>query len=275
MYGRYDSCRVVLIAVVLLGGVNRRAQMTMVRVVPLISIIAVSICGLLASTDAFVTRHGDQHALYLPAQSYPSTLTSSTSLAATSPNKKRRRRKTKPSTSDELPEFELRDEITIEEGPTTKKREAGTFLNDPFDGDITPSMMASSSAMGSARSLKDLLKDRAIEKNIDFDEPSQAAEELPDLLAMARQQQEPGKKKKRQAARIAAAEAAKAAEEKTNIFAKIPFIVDEKGNVSGVKILENGTWLGIGLLVAWEIYINSPFFERAQPMIPVVYDLLA
>ena len=39
-----------------------------------------------------------------------------------------------------------------------------------------------------------------------------------------------------------------------------------------VKLLENGAWVGIGLLVLWEIYINSPLFDRAMPMIPPVYD---
>jgi hypothetical protein len=42
--------------------------------------------------------------------------------------------------------------------------------------------------------------------------------------------------------------------------------------VNILKLLENGAWVGIGLLVLWEFYINSPFFERAAPLIPVVYD---
>ena len=41
-----------------------------------------------------------------------------------------------------------------------------------------------------------------------------------------------------------------------------------------VKVTEHGAWVGIGLLVVWEIYINSPFFDRAAPLIPVVYDTL-
>jgi hypothetical protein len=40
------------------------------------------------------------------------------------------------------------------------------------------------------------------------------------------------------------------------------------------QILENGAWIGIALLILWELYLNSPFFERAAPMAPVVYDLL-
>ena len=42
--------------------------------------------------------------------------------------------------------------------------------------------------------------------------------------------------------------------------------------VNVLKLLENGAWVGIGLLVAWEIYINSPFFERAAPLIPPVFE---
>ena len=38
-----------------------------------------------------------------------------------------------------------------------------------------------------------------------------------------------------------------------------------------VKLIENSTWIGIGALVLWEVYINSPLFERAAPMAPVVY----
>ena len=47
----------------------------------------------------------------------------------------------------------------------------------------------------------------------------------------------------------------------------------DTGEVKPLKIVEAGAWLGIFLLVAWEIYINSPFFERAAPLIPVVYEL--
>ena len=49
----------------------------------------------------------------------------------------------------------------------------------------------------------------------------------------------------------------------------------EKSPFEGVnilKLLENGAWVGIGLLVLWEFYINSPLFDRALPLIPVVYD---
>ncbi len=33
-------------------------------------------------------------------------------------------------------------------------------------------------------------------------------------------------------------------------------------------------WLGIILLIVWEAYINSPLFERAAPLAPVVFELV-
>ncbi|GMI36187.1 hypothetical protein TrCOL_g6975 [Triparma columacea] len=38
-----------------------------------------------------------------------------------------------------------------------------------------------------------------------------------------------------------------------------------------IKVVEKATWAGIAGLVIWEAYINSPLFERAAPMAPVVY----
>lgn len=46
---------------------------------------------------------------------------------------------------------------------------------------------------------------------------------------------------------------------------------DETKEVNYLKLLENGTWAGIGALFLWEIYINSPLFDRAAPMAPIVY----
>ena len=30
-------------------------------------------------------------------------------------------------------------------------------------------------------------------------------------------------------------------------------------------------WVGIASLIGWEAFINSPLFERAAPLAPVVY----
>ena len=88
-------------------------------------------------------------------------------------------------------------------------------------------------------------------------------------------EQKVGSKRARAEARRAAAiEAERAAEEEKSFLQKVPQFLDEKGEVSPIKILESGTWVGIGILVLWEVYINSPFFERAAPMAPVVYELL-
>jgi hypothetical protein len=106
-----------------------------------------------------------------------------------------------------------------------------------------------------------------------------------------------GTKKARQAVRKAAAIASKEEEEEESILSKLPFVIDEKGEVNAVKVccrtirkcrfnrsfpanfmslqvLEAGAWLGIFSLVAWEFYINSPLFDRAGPMAPVIYDKL-
>ena len=88
-------------------------------------------------------------------------------------------------------------------------------------------------------------------------------------------EQKVGSKRARAEARRAAAiEAERAAEEEKSFLQNVPQFLDEKGEVSAIKILESGTWVGIGILVLWEVYINSPFFERAAPMAPVVYELL-
>jgi uncharacterized membrane protein len=52
----------------------------------------------------------------------------------------------------------------------------------------------------------------------------------------------------------------------------VPFLKSDREN-SALKLVENFTWLSIFALVAWEIYINSPFFQRAAPLSPIVYDL--
>ena len=46
---------------------------------------------------------------------------------------------------------------------------------------------------------------------------------------------------------------------------------DEDPGVLLFKVLQKGTWGAIIILILWEAYINSPFFERAAPAIPVVF----
>jgi hypothetical protein len=124
------------------------------------------------------------------------------------------------SNSGELPDFELDDG---EETPKAKKVNLKPDV-------ITPAMMGSSNRP--ERSINDLLSDRALEASFEFDEPDDPS--LPDLAAIAKPSEPtPGKKKARRAAAIAAKEDE---EEEVNIFANLPFVSDEAGNFSTVKV---------------------------------------
>ena len=174
--------------------------------------------------------------------------------------KKRRKRKIE-SSSDELPDFEIRDG----DAPTPKKKSENKSRI--VDGEeITDAMMGSSNQR--VRSVRELISDRQLESKFEFDDDAEAAD-LPDLAITG--QPAMGRKKARQAARQAAAEAARKEAEQRNFFENFDFLTNEQGKVTPVKILEAGTWAGIFLLIAWEVYINSPLFDRAAPMAPVVY----
>lgn len=177
------------------------------------------------------------------------------------PKKRRRRRKEssqspQPVDSD-LPEFDLDDQA---EEPN--KNMASAPLGDP--NEISINMMGGNSSP--TKSVDQLIADRSLEAKLEFEASSD--DSLPDLLAV--KNQEPGKKKRRQQERIAQAQAAKE-EEEENFLSKIPLVTDDDGKLAPLKVLENATWLGIFLLIAWEVYINSPLFDRAAPMAPVVY----
>eukprot|EP00536_Pseudo-nitzschia_multiseries_P016282 jgi/Psemu1/328187/estExt_fgenesh1_pg.C_10640001 len=139
---------------------------------------------------------------------------------------------------------------------------------------------------GAQRSLDELISDRALESKLEFDD-EEVDPNIPDFIDLAKASSttpigdgssvvgEIGKKKQRRAERVANAIAAKEAEESEKSFLyNIPQILNEKGEVSAIKILEQGAWTGIFLLIGWEVYINSPLFERAAPMAPIVYELL-
>lgn len=214
-------------------------------------------------------------------------------------SKKRRRKKpssppssdspsSSSSSSEELPDFDLdevggHDSAAASESPATKQKKpvpSGATSSDPL-GEISANMMGSADAP--KKSINQLLSDRSLESKLQFDETSPEGEPLPDLAALTKQQREEerrtglpsptSKKRARQEARRAAAAAAREQEEEEEgILARLPFIRDEEGKVSPLKILENSTWACIGMLVLWELYINSPFFDRAAPMAPVVYQ---
>ena len=175
------------------------------------------------------------------------------------------------------------------------------MASDPSDASVNMSnpkvmeaMKGSMPGVASAGSTEDLLRNRDLEKSFKFDDTN-VKEDLPSLGQLAGKkgrgggvgstepsspgsfvvEQKVGSKRARAEARRAAAiEAERAAEEEKSFLQKVPQFLDEKGEVSPIKILESGTWVGIGILVLWEVYINSPFFERAAPMAPVVYELL-
>jgi hypothetical protein len=205
--------------------------------------------------------------------------------------------------SDDLPDFDL-----DEDDPDAKAVKSSSMSSSSStasssapllgEGEISSAMMGSSDAP--TKSIRELLSDRSLESKLKFDVTNDGdAEPLPDLVELQRQKKQKqsssslqstanamsvgdttsgegmgSRKKSRQAQRQAAAAARQQQEEEDsfgNPLAKIPFLLNEKGEVAGTKILEAGAWLGIFLLVAWELYINSPFFDRAAPITPVVY----
>jgi hypothetical protein len=132
--------------------------------------------------------------------------------------------------SGELPDFELDDDEEAESA--AKKRKAISRNPD----EITPAMMGSSNAP--VGSIRDLLVDRSLESKLKFEEEEEDSS-IPDLIAMSRSAQQDGAqtgtKKARQADRRAAAIEAKDADEKS-FFTNLPFVSDEKGNFSTVKV---------------------------------------
>lgn len=222
----------------------------------------------------------------------PAATTNSRSFVFVTPplaaKKKRRRKQDTPAApsggdGDELPEFDIldEDEEAAPEKSTAAAPSVSEFsLPDAAAEAISPSMMGGSlSGSTRAGSVSDLLKDRSLEGAMDFTEDG-GDEDLPDFASYARGRGDGGgpapiyeSKAARKEARVAAAIARqeKEAEEEDNILKKIPGFGED---VTPIKFVENGTWLSIGVLIAWEVYINSPFFQRAAPMAPVVFDQL-
>ena len=256
------------------------------QVVTLLTLLSASL--LLDSSVAFT-------AAPIQRSAAPCLTTTTTTTTTQLDAKKRRRRKTDDdspaSDEDDLPDFVIDNP---EESPVERKKKADSsssaskvMMTTPEGEEITAAMMGRAGAP--TRSVRDLLTDRSLEQKLSFDvdNPSAAEEELPDLLQMGRGtssssssnaatgDEGTGKKKAKQAARQAAAMARQQEQEEeitlNSLLKNVPFFLDEKGQVSGVKILEAGTWTGIALLVSWEFYINSPLFDRAAPLSPVVY----
>ncbi len=142
------------------------------------------------------------------------------------------------------------------------------------------------------RSIQETINDRSLEKLMDFDkmvEQDGGGNKKVDLPTM---EEVIARRKQREAADAAregrvqdaamlidtegmGKKAAKAAQRRAAAIEREALAEEEKSpfeDLNILKLLENGAWVGIGLLVLWEVYINSPFFERAAPLIPVVYD---
>jgi len=190
---------------------------------------------------------------------------------------------TSTSSDDDLPDFELNEDDGEPESSKAKKTRplAGSPSASSLDGEVavTSNMMGSSDKP--VRSVTELISDRSLERKFEFDDEGAAGDALPDLAELAAakssssslpsQQGGGGKKQARRDARRVAASKQGENSEESNVLSKIPFITGENGKIMPTKILEAGAWLGIFLLIAWEVYLNSPLFDRAAPMAPVVY----
>jgi hypothetical protein len=201
---------------------------------------------------------------------------------------KRIRKDAASSDSGDLPDFDLGGDNGADSAAS--RQSSASAPSDTKEGDmsaISANMMGTTKRRNS--SLRDLLTDRGLEKKMQFEVTAESAA-MPDLSDLARasaaadaadmdMDDDPslsgGKKRARQEARRAAAQAAEPFVEGPNILQplidKLPKIRDENGKVSTLKVLEAGAWTGIYLLIGWEVFINSPFFDRAAPMAPVVY----
>lgn len=178
---------------------------------------------------------------------------------------------------DELPDFDLDGG----EGEDAKQSQRAKISSNPDE--ITDAMMADGNAAAVARSLDELITDRSLESKFEFEDSGDP--EIPDFIQLAKESSSsldgsiPSSgtgmtKKQRQAERVANAIRLKEEEEQEGktFLSNYPKFLNEKGEVSGVKILEQGAWLGIYLLIGWEFYINSPLFDRATTAnAPIVF----
>mmetsp|Transcript_14496 Transcript_14496/g.35056 ORF Transcript_14496/g.35056 Transcript_14496/m.35056 type:complete len:240 (+) Transcript_14496:67-786(+) len=200
-------------------------------------------------------------------------------IAATALSAKKKSRRKRKEPKEDLPDFELDGDdgalpdfdLGEEDAPVKPAAKKPTETTELSFEEITDNMMGDTATP--AASLDDLIADRKLESKFVFDE-SVEDKSIPDFVDFAGPSDSappaPGSKAERRAQRKAAA-IARVEAEKESTF-DIPFITDESGKISGLKILEAGAWAGIFLLIGWEVYINSPFFDRAGPMAPVVFE---
>ena len=191
--------------------------------------------------------------------------------------------------------------------PTQIKLKQGSGLNpqlaeelggnvDGLDEElILSTMRGQGEAWQPPTSIEDTLRDRSLEKYMNFDKMiEEDRSEETKIVELPTMEEVISRRKKKEATASAVQEgrieeaamlidtegmgkkAAKRAERKAAALQRESEEADAGGfnleDVNVLKLLENGAWVGIGLLVAWEIYINSPFFERAAPLIPPVFE---
>lgn len=241
-------------------------------------------------------RHINYH--LTPTHEHESPRRNDYSVALNAKKKRRRRREGSDTTSDqdkptdnlvtessvplldgdELPDFDLDGEG----GENAKQTTRVKISSNPDE--ITDAMMADPNAAGISRSFDELITDRSLESKFEFEDSGDP--EIPDFVQLAKESSSSVDgiiptsegtgmtKKQRQAERVANAIKLKEEEEQKgkNFFSSNPKFLNEKGEVSAVKILEQGAWLGIYTLVGWELYINSPLFDRATSVnAPIVF----
>lgn len=173
--------------------------------------------------------------------------------------KRRRRRNDEESTDDappegdsllqegELPDFDLDSPDAYDKDEQSSPRRANVIPDE-----ITPLMMGD--ANRAVRSVNELISDRSLENKFEFEEKGDPS--VPDFTELARAStslsstSSPssslddavslGKKKQRQAERRANAVKTKEEEPQENPLSNVPFLTNEAGKFSAIKLLESG-----------------------------------
>lgn len=183
--------------------------------------------------------------------------------------------------ANDLPDFDLEEDTSssateLSGGDmslnNSAKNSVTMDLNDPK---VLDAMKGTSKKRGD-RISKALTRDQELEKRFQFAGKEIKDPTLPTNLASIRSEsgtkQTVGKKAARNEARRRAAIEAKESENDAESFlSKLP-VGQKDGKLNYLKLVEQGTWAGIFLLVAWEVYINTPIFNRAAPLSPVVFE---
>ena len=209
-------------------------------------------------------RHINYH--LTPTHEHESPRRNDHSVALNAKKKRRRRREGSDTTSDqdkptdnlvtessvplldgdELPDFDLDGEG----GENAKQTTRVKISSNPDE--ITDAMMADPNAAGISRSFDELITDRSLESKFEFEDSGDP--EIPDFVQLAKESSSSVDgiiptsegtgmtKKQRQAERVANAIKLKEEEEQKgkNFLSSNPKFLNEKGEISAVKILEQG-----------------------------------